>query len=126
MKGLPIALLLFVGVGPVVAGFMGTVLGGLSASAWHELLLEPGLPIAALLAIGTGVVSTLIALTLAHVAVAVAFSRLRHTTLRLAALPTLATPHVAIAIGLVLLLSPSGLVLRALSPWTRMWLQCSP
>ncbi len=117
MKGLPIALLLFVGVGPVVAGFMGTVLGGLSASAWHELLLEPGLPIAALLAIGTGVVSTLIALTLAHVAVAVAFSRLRHTTLRLAALPTLATPHVAIAIGLVLLLSPSGLVLRALSPW---------
>lgn len=117
MKRLAVGLLLLVGVMPVLAGFVGTVVGGTSIVAWRELLMEPGLTRAALLSTGTGVVSTLLALAVAHVTVAAALIQQRATKLRLAATPTLATPHVAIAIGLVLLLSPSGLLLRALSPW---------
>jgi putative thiamine transport system permease protein len=117
MKRSPVVLLLIVGVMPVAAGFIGTVLGGVSLAAWRELLAEPGLVRASLLSIGTGVASTLLALAIAHIAVASAFLQQRFAALRLAALPTLATPHVAIAIGLVLFLSPSGLVMRAVSPW---------
>ena len=85
--------------------------------AWRELLAEPGLTRALLVSVGSGVVSTGVALAVAHLAVATAFVRHRQATLRLAALPALATPHLAIAIGLVLLLAPSGLVMRAFSPW---------
>jgi putative thiamine transport system permease protein len=117
MKKIAIALLLLVGVLPVVAGVIGTMLGGASLPAWRQLLAEPGLMQASLLAVASGVGSTLLAIVVAHIAVATAFLQQRTATLRLAALPTLATPHIAIAIGLVLLLSPSGLLLRALSPW---------
>ncbi|MEQ1581925.1 MAG: ABC transporter permease subunit [Steroidobacteraceae bacterium] len=117
MKRASVVLLLLIGVMPVVAGFIGTVMGAVSVPAWRELLAEPGLLHASLLSIGTGVASTLLALAVAHMAVATAFLQQRAATLRLAALPALATPHVAIAIGLVLLLAPSGLLLRAVSPW---------
>ncbi len=117
MKTAPPGALLLVAVVPVMAGLIATLAEGLSLPAWRELLSEPGLVQALLVSVSSGVVSTLVALAVAHLAVATAFVRHRQATLRLAALPTLATPHVAVAIGLVLLLAPSGLVMRALSPW---------
>ncbi|MEY4933568.1 MAG: hypothetical protein RLZZ403_1888 [Pseudomonadota bacterium] len=117
MKTAPLGVLLLAGVLPVMAGLVVTLAEGMSLPAWRQLLAEPGLVQALLVSASSGVVSTLIALAVAHLAVATAFVRHRQATLRLAALPTLATPHVAVAIGLVLLLAPSGLVMRALSPW---------
>ncbi|MGE3597124.1 MAG: ABC transporter permease, partial [Dehalococcoidia bacterium] len=63
------------------------------------------------------VAATIVSVALAHFAVALAWQSERLLRLRMWALPVLAAPHLAIAIGLVLLLSPSGLLLRALSPW---------
>ena len=123
MKRMPVVVLLLIGVMPVIAGFTGTLLGGLSFPAWSLLLAEPGLVRSSLLSIGTGVASTFLALSIAHLAVATAVVHRRSASLRLAALPVLATPHVAIAIGLVLLLAPSGLLLRALSPWATGFVQ---
>lgn len=117
LKAAPLWALLLVGVAPVGAGLAATLVEGLSMPAWRELLAEPGLTRALLVSVGSGVVSTGVALAVAHLAVATAFVRHRQATLRLAALPALATPHLAIAIGLVLLLAPSGLVMRAFSPW---------
>lgn len=116
MKWAPVLLLLAIGAIPVGAGLAGTVLG-FDSSAWQILLNTPGLARAALLSAWTGMAATLVSLALAHFAVAIAWRQERLLRLRVWALPALATPHLALAIGLVLLLSPSGLLLRLLSPW---------
>lgn len=117
MKKLPVALLLLLGVMPVAYGLLGTLLLGIDSSGWSDLLDTPGLINAALLSAWTGLASTCGALAIAHAAVALVWSPGRIQRLRLTSLPVLATPHLAIAIGLVLLMSPSGLLLRAVSPW---------
>lgn len=115
MKWAPV-LLLAIGAIPVGAGLAGAVMG-FDSSAWPILWNTPGLARAALLSIWTGAAATLVSLGLAHLAVALAWSNEQVLRLRMWALPALATPHLAVAIGLVLLLSPSGLLLRLLSPW---------
>jgi putative thiamine transport system permease protein len=117
MSWFPVTLLLAIGALPVGFGLAGTLLQGIDASGWQELLATPGLANATMLSVWTGIVSTGGALCLAHAAVAVAWTPDRAHRLRLVSLPVLATPHLAIAIGMVLLLSPSGLILRMLSPW---------
>lgn len=117
MSSVPIAVLLGIGAIPVLSGLLSTLVQGFDPQGWRDLSATPGLLDAAVLSVWTGVASTCGALALAHTAVAVAWSPTRAQRLRLASLPVLATPHFAIAIGLVLLLSPSGLILRALSPW---------
>lgn len=117
MNRIPIALLLILGVAPVLYGLFGTLVEGSHAIGWRSLFATPGLADAALLSAWTGIASTGAALVLAHASVALVWTPERIQRLRLASLPVLATPHLAIAIGLVLLMSPSGLILRALSPW---------
>jgi putative thiamine transport system permease protein len=65
----------------------------------------------------TGAVATFVALGFAHLTVALAASAARAERLRVWMLPLIALPHLAVAIGLVLVLAPSGLILRLLSPW---------
>lgn len=89
---------------------------GLDAQAWRALPAQPGLWPAIALTLWTGVASTVLAWWIAARLLAQGFVRgtLRRT---LRALPAmLATPHAALAIGLVFLLSPSGWLLRAVSP----------
>lgn len=117
MKWVPVVLLLAVGTVPVSAGLAGAIIAGFEREGWRALLETPGLARAALLSAWTGVAATVISLGLAHLAVALAWQKERLFRLRLWALPVLATPHLAVAIGLMLLLSPSGLLLRLLSPW---------
>jgi putative thiamine transport system permease protein len=95
----------------------GFALGSLlDASAWRALAQDPQLPQALGLTLWTGLASTALAWwgaarLLAHGFVQRSVDRL------LRGLPwMLATPHAAFAIGLVFLLSPSGWLLRALSP----------
>ncbi len=113
----PLALLGVISIAPVVAGLIGAVTYGLDRSAWQALLETPGLGRAVFLSIWTGTVATAIAVAIAHASLAVAATGRWSGKLRGFALPLLASPHLALGIGLVLLLSPSGLVVRALSPW---------
>lgn len=116
--------------GPVLAGLVGTlapafgILGpkpGLHA--FDKLLAWPGVWPALRLSLVTGVVSTLLALTIALSVLAMLsggriFAMLRHMLS-----PFLAVPHAAAALGLAFLLAPSGWLLRFASPWATGFIQ---
>ena len=90
---------------------------GSNTAAWHTLAQDPALVQSALLTLWTGLASTLLAWWGAAALLARGFVRQRLARL-LRGLPLmLATPHAALAIGLLFLLAPSGWLLRALSPW---------
>lgn len=98
-----------------VTGFaLGSLFDG---NAWQALAQQPQLPSALGLTLWTGLASTALAWWGASRLLAGAFVQ-RSLERLLRGLPAmLATPHAAFAIGLVFLLSPSGWLLRALSPW---------
>ncbi|HNP35256.1 MAG TPA: hypothetical protein PKK10_05340, partial [Woeseiaceae bacterium] len=117
MSRVSIALLLAVSLLPTLAGLIAALWLGIDADGLQRVLATPGIGLSMASSLWTGVVATLISLLLAHLALALAFTggwRHRLTTL---SLPLLAVPHLAIGIGLALLLAPSGLLLRLLSPW---------
>lgn len=90
---------------------------GSNSAAWRSLAQDPALRHAVLLTLWTGLASTLLAWWGAAALLARGFVRQRLARL-LSGLPVmLATPHAALAIGLLFLLAPSGWLLRALSPW---------
>jgi len=115
MKFLAVWVLLLSALLPVVAGLAGTV--QLDTAAWSELFKTPGLVQSLTLSVWTGSVASVLALALAHVVLAAAVTGGWSGRLRAASLPLLATPHLAVGIGLTLVLAPSGLLLRFLSPW---------
>lgn len=87
---------------------------------WAMLAAQPGFWTSLRLTLVTGIGSTLLALLLAAGGVALIYGRAGRGTRWLA--PFLAAPHVALAIGLAFLLSPSGWIARALAPvagWDR-------
>ncbi len=114
--------------GPVLAGLAGTILpafgffptlGGrtFSLEPWRQLVELPGLGTSLRLSLVIGFGTTLMSLGLV-----VAFcagwqgTRLFAWMQRWLA-PLLAVPHVALAVGLMFLLTPSGWLLRWVSPW---------
>ena len=117
MRPLSPALLAAIAIVPVVAGLGGASVSGWDASAWTALMNTPGLWRSVALSLWTGGAATAISLGIAHAALAVAATSGWGGRLRGACLPLLATPHLALAIGLVLLISPSGLLMRSVSPW---------
>ncbi len=117
MKWLPVVLLCAIAGIPVAAGLAGALSVGFSPTAWRGLLSTPGLARSLGLSAWTGAVATGIALALAHLTLALAWARDWSRRLRALSLPLLASPHLALAIGLAILISPSGLLLRVLSPW---------
>jgi putative thiamine transport system permease protein len=117
MRRLAIILLCAISAAPVVAGISGALAGSFDGRAWQALLDTPGLAHALLLSIWTGSAATMISIVLAHGALAFAATRSWSGRLRALAVPLLASPHLALGIGLVLVLSPSGLLMRVLSPW---------
>jgi putative thiamine transport system permease protein len=87
---------------------------------WAALAAEPGFWTSLRLTLVTGIGSTLLALVLAAGGVALLYGRAGRGTRWLA--PFLAAPHVALAIGLAFLLSPSGWIARGMAPvlgWDR-------
>jgi putative thiamine transport system permease protein len=113
---------------PVGAGLLGTLLPAfgllpaigadrLSLDPWRRLLAEPGLLRAALLSLGTGLGATLLSLLLVALFCAAAHDGRAFARAQALAALVLATPHAALAIGLLFLIAPSGLILRLLSPW---------
>lgn len=117
---------------PVASGLAGVIgpafgwlpaLGGmqLTLAYWQALWQVPGLGRMVQLSYTTGLASAGLALTIVVLFLgAFLHTRLFATVRRLLA-PLLAVPHAAAAIGLMFLLSPSGLLSRTLSPWLTSW-----
>jgi putative thiamine transport system permease protein len=117
---------------PVAAGLVATALPafgylpalgrhGPSLEPWHRLLATPGIATSVRLTLQTGLLATVLAL-----AVVLGFCSTMHTTrlfrsTQAVLAPLLATPHVAVAIGLSFLIAPGGWIVRLLSPWLTGW-----
>jgi len=125
-----VALCLF--LAPVGAGLIATVLpafgyfpalGGesLSLEPWRTLFTLPGIAESLRLTLFTGFLATLLAFV-----IVIGFCSVVHGTrlfnrAQIMLSPLLATPHVAVAIGLSFLISPSGWMARWVSPWLTGW-----
>lgn len=126
---LPGGLLTLLLIAPVAAGMAGLAwqigaaghalgaAGEQAGPAFRLLWSQPGLGTSVALSMGTGVGATFLAFGI----VATLFAGwLESPVLRVFRRllgPVLAVPHAAAAIGLAFLLSPSGLLFRAFSPW---------
>ena len=102
---------------PLLWMLSGAMLASFSVEAWSSLLSHPVLVKSLLLSLWTGLISTLLAYGLSAWIISNSFTglKLQAWVKRLPLM--LAVPHAAFAIGLVFLLSPSGWLLRLLSPW---------
>ena len=117
---------------PVAAGLVATALpafgylpalggNGFGLDPWRQLLATPGLASSVRLTLQTGALATLLALI-----VVIGFCSVMHDTrlfrrTQVALSPLLATPHVAVAIGLAFLIAPGGWAGRLVSPWLTGW-----
>lgn len=110
-------LLLVVSAVPTAAGLAAALWVGLDASALSRVLDTPGIGLSIATSLWTGGFATAIALLLAHLAVGLAASGQWRRRLNVLTLPLLAMPHLAVGIGIALVLAPSGVLLRLLSPW---------
>jgi putative thiamine transport system permease protein len=102
---------------PLLWVLSGAMLASFSMEAWLSLFSHPVLVKSLGLSLWTGLASTLLAYGLTAWIISRSFTG-RLLQLWVKRLPLmLAVPHAAFAIGLVFLLSPSGWILRWLSPW---------
>jgi putative thiamine transport system permease protein len=124
------ALALF--LAPIGAGLLYTwlpafgwfpALGGTSLTLqhWREMLATPGLGDSVRLTLQSGVLATVLALSIVLGFVAAAQGTRTMARVRRFLAPLLAVPHVAVAIGLGFLIAPSGWAARLVSPWLTGW-----
>jgi putative thiamine transport system permease protein len=126
------ALTLALFLAPIGAGLVFTLLpafgylpaiGGtaFSLQPWRDLVAYPGFASALRLSLTVGLAATLLSLLLA---IAICAAAQEHGVLnRFAQLmtPLLAAPHAAVALGFAFLASPSGWLVRLVSPWLTGW-----
>ncbi|ARU02937.1 ABC transporter permease [Yoonia vestfoldensis] len=119
-------------LGPVVAGLWGTMLpafGHLPAAGLTGPSLDPfrnlfgwaGLPRAVMLSVGTGVLATVISLSIVMLVTAGWSGTRAFGVLERLLSPLLAVPHAAAAFGLAFLIAPSGWLARLASPELTGW-----
>lgn len=117
---------------PIGAGLVGTLAPAFgwmpalgearpSLEPWRALLAQPGLAQSLRLTTTAGLLSTALALVFACGFAALASTRPGIARLERALAPLLATPHVAVAIGLAFLIASSGFLARVVSPWLTGW-----
>ena len=113
---------------PIFCGFLGFFLpsfnylptlgkGELSLNYFYISMNTPGIYKSIFLSIFTGLVSTVLALFFSQVILLYFFKTKFYNYLKIIISPLIALPHITMAIGLIFLLSPSGLLLRFFSPW---------
>ncbi|MGE0348715.1 MAG: ABC transporter permease, partial [Hydrogenophaga sp.] len=116
LRWLGAAALLALAAAPMVWTAAEALRAGGDAGAWRTLLEEPSVGHALALTLWTGLASTGLAWWCAAALLASGFVRQRLDRV-LRGLPLmLATPHAALAIGLLFLIAPSGWLLRLVSP----------
>jgi len=119
-------------LGPVLAGLAGTlvpafgflpVLGGdsFSLEPWRQLFAYPGITASIRLTVVSGFTATVIAFALVMLFNAACHGTRLFVTVRRILSPLLSVPHAAVALGLLFLLSPSGWIVRLISPWATGW-----
>ena len=125
---LPAIAILVLVLGPVLIGLAGTLLpasGYLPALGGTEfslapamaLFAQPGILTSILLSLGTGLAATALSFGLVVFFTAGWLETRAFRAVTRLLSPLLSVPHAAAAIGLAFLVAPSGLVMRALSPW---------
>lgn len=113
---------------PIVLGLLGTLLPAFhflpalshydfSFTPWQQLFIAPELWGSVKLTLISGLLATLLSFIIAFSTIAVFYESRWFSGIRHSLAPILAIPHAAIAIGLVFILSPSGWIVRLLSPW---------
>ena len=113
---------------PILCGFLGFFLpsfnylpilgkGELSLNYFYISMNIPGIYKSISLSIFTGLLSTALALFFSQVILLYFFKTKIYNYLKIIISPLIALPHITMAIGLIFLLSPSGLFLRSVSPW---------
>ncbi len=100
---------------PLIAALWFGISESIDTEVWRRLLTDSQFPIALRLSLQTGIASTLIAALLAVAIVTQAHGSPRWHRLTASVGGMLALPHVALAIGLALLLMPSGAIARAIA-----------
>ncbi len=116
-------------VGPVAAGLIGTALpalGYLPAAGAREMSLTPvsmlmetpGLSRSVLLSLGSGLAATALSLLLVFLLLAGWMNSPVFRVLRRLLAPLLSVPHAAAALGLALVIAPSGLLVRLAAPFS--------
>ena len=117
---------------PVAAGLVGTALpafgylpaiGGehLSVDPWRALAAQPGVMTSVKLSVQTGLLAAVLSLVFAASFCALLQDHTIYRRLSTMVSPLLATPHVALAIGLAFVIAPSGWLLRLASPLLTGW-----
>jgi putative thiamine transport system permease protein len=101
---------------PILYATGSAVAAGLDLGAWQDMLAAPQTLRALWLSLWTGISSSLLAVAISAWIMSNHFPARWPALVRLLG-PMLAVPHAAFGIGLVFLLSPSGWLLRAVSPW---------
>ncbi len=101
---------------PVLHATGSAVAAGIDVAAWQGMLAAPQSLRALWLSLWTGITSSLLAVAISAWIMSHHFPARWPALVRLLG-PMLAVPHAAFGIGLVFLLSPSGWLLRAVSPW---------
>ncbi|MFN4009287.1 MAG: ABC transporter permease [Pannonibacter sp.] len=114
---------------PVAAGLIGTALpalGYLPAAGAREMSLAPvsmlmetpGLSRSVFLSLGSGLAATALSLLLVVLLLAGWMNNPVFTVLRRLLAPLLSVPHAAAALGLALVIAPSGLLVRLAAPFS--------
>jgi len=113
---------------PIFFGFLGFFLpsfGYFPAIGRYDFDLSyfnssfdlPGISKSFKLSVFTGLFSTILALFFSQVILLKFFQTKIYNYIRLIIAPLLALPHITMAVGLIFLFSPSGLIFRLISPW---------
>jgi putative thiamine transport system permease protein len=121
-------------VGPIMLGLLGTFLPSfgiqpafgrftLSVVPWQDFWSAPGLFTSLRLTLTIGFGATLLAVVIGFGGVAQLYGTPIFDRLRTFLAPALAFPHASFALGLTLLIAPSGWIAKALSPWATGWQQ---
>lgn len=120
LVGVVIAVLFTV---PLFVGFVGSVLPAMGwlpqfapGNGWQDLVTDPRFWPSILLSLKTGVLSTVFVVLVTLLSLVCAHGTRLWRWLMAFLPPLLAVPHAAMAVGLVFLVSPSGWLVRLISP----------
>ena len=127
----PIFLLAFLII-TVLGGLIGVILPAfgwapalnqytIGLDGFNALWQTPGLSQMALLSIGTGLFSTLLAFVITLMILATFFNTVWLNTIQRLLSPILVIPHAAAAIAIGFIIAPSGMLSRLVSPWLSGW-----
>ena len=115
-RPLATALLVLLGL-PLLWALTSAVAAAFDVSAWRAVAADSQTLPSLAMTVWTGVASSVLAVGITAWVLSRSFAHSGWSRLTRALGPMLAVPHAAFAIGLVALLSPSGWLLRLMSPW---------